>query len=304
MKLKKNLNIVANYKRYFSVSLIIIILGMALAGVRGFNYGIDFTGGTLIEINMKQYVTTDAIKEVTDQFDPNMQINYIGEDKDGIQLKTTVDLNNENRTKLFGQFASKYDLVQKDLVKSEQFGPSIGKEIKTKAVVSVVIATLAMLVYISFRFTVDFGIAAIIALIHDVFVVLALYSIFQIPLNSPFVAAMLTVVGYSINDTIVVFDRIRENMIGAKRDSFGEVADLSINQTLSRSINTSLTTLLAIVALYIMGVDSIKEFTLPLIAGISIGVYSSIFIASPIWVLINKSTRKKQIKKLGAASSK
>lgn len=304
MKLKKDLKVIANYKKYFTVSLVIILIGMALAGIRDFNYGIDFTGGTLIEINMRQYVTTEEIKEITDKFDTGMQINYIGEEKDGVQLKTTVDLNNKNRSELFGEFASKYDLSQKDLVKSEQFGPSIGKEIKTKAIVSVLIATIAMLVYISFRFKLNFGIAAIAALIHDVLFVLALYSIFQIPLNSPFVAAMLTVVGYSINDTIVVFDRIRENMIGAKRDSFGEVADLSINQTISRSVNTSLTTLLAIIALYVMGVESIKEFTLPLIAGISVGVYSSIFIASPIWVLINRASRKKQIKNLGSASYK
>lgn len=304
MKLKKDLKVIANYKKYFTVSLVIILIGMMLAGFRGFNYGIDFTGGTLIEINTKQYINTEQVKEITDKFDPGIQINYIGEAKDGIQLKTTMDLNNKNRSELFGEFASKYNLTQKDLVKSEQFGPSIGKEIKTKAVVSVVIATLAMLVYISFRFKLDFGIAAIVALIHDVLFVLALYSIFQIPLNSPFVAAMLTVVGYSINDTIVVFDRIRENMIGAKRDSFGEVADLSINQTISRSVNTSLTTLLAIIALYVMGVESIKEFTLPLIAGISVGVYSSVFIASPIWVLINRAGRKKQIKNLRTASSK
>ena len=157
-----------------------------------------------------------------------------------------------------------------------------------------------MLVYISFRFKFDFGVAAITALLHDVLVVIAIYAIFRIPLNNPFVAAMLTVVGYSINDTIVVFDRIRENMRGAKRDSHEEVADLSLNQNLTRSINTSLTTLLSIVALYIMGVDSIKEFTLPLIAGISVGVYSSIFIASPIWVLINKKQRKKQIQNISA----
>lgn len=300
MKIKKDLKIIKNYKINFSISLAIILIGLALAGMRGFNYGIDFTGGTLIEINLNKYVATQEIKEITDAFDPNTQINYIGEDKDGIQLKTTEDLNNEKRTELFEEFAGKYDLTSKDLVKSEQFGPAIGKEIKTKALISVIIATLAMLVYISLRFKWDFGVAAIIALIHDVFIVVAVYSIFQIPLNSPFVAAMLTVVGYSINDTIVVFDRIRENMRGAKRDSHEEVADLSINQTLSRSINTSLTTLLAIIALYVMGVASIREFTLPLIAGISVGVYSSIFIASPIWVLINRKVRKKQIQKIGS----
>lgn len=299
MKIKKDLKIVKHYKINFSISIAIIVIGLALAGIRGFNYGLDFTGGTLIEINMNKYVATEEIREITDKFDKNIQINYIGENKDGIQIKTMEDFNNEKRSELFGELSSKYALTKADLVKSEQFGPSIGKEIKSKALISVIIATLAMLIYISFRFKLDFGVAAIIALIHDVFIVVAIYSIFKIPINSPFVAAMLTVVGYSINDTIVVFDRIRENMRGARRDSHEEVADLSINQTLARSINTSLTTLLAIIALYIMGVDSIKEFTLPLIAGISVGVYSSIFIASPIWVLLNKNIRKKQIKKLG-----
>ena len=300
MKIKTNLKVIKNYKIYFAVSLAVIIIGFALAGIRGFNFGIDFTGGTLIEMNMGKYVESSEIRAITDKIDKNMQINYIGENRDGIQLKTIVDLNNEKRTELFNEFAEKYSLDKNDLVKSDQFGPAVGKEIQQKALLSVVIATLAMLVYISFRFKFDFGVAAIPALLHDVLVVIAIYAIFRIPLNNPFVAAMLTVVGYSINDTIVVFDRIRENMRGAKRDSHEEVADLSINQTLSRSINTSLTTLLSIVALYIMGVDSIKEFTLPLIAGISVGVYSSIFIASPIWVLINKKQRKKQIQNISA----
>lgn len=300
MKIKSDLKIIKNYKVYFAVSLAVIIIGFALAGIRGFNFGIDFTGGTLIEINMGQYVEVDEIRAITDTVDKNMQINYIGENRDGIQLKTKVDLNNEKRTALFNEFSSKYSLTKDDLVKSDQFGPAVGKEIQQKALISVIIATLAMLVYISLRFKFEFGIAAVIALLHDVLTVVAIYSIFQIPLNNPFVAAMLTVVGYSINDTIVVFDRIRENMRGARRDSHEEVADLSINQTLSRSINTSLTTLLSIVALYVMGVDSIKEFTLPLIAGISVGVYSSIFIASPIWVLINKKMRKKQIQNIAS----
>lgn len=300
MKIKSNLKVIKNYKIYFAVSLAVIIIGFALAGIRGFNFGIDFTGGTLIEINMGKYVESTEIREITDKIDKNMQINYIGENRDGIQLKSIVDLNNEKRTELFNEFAQKYNLDKSDLVKSDQFGPAVGKEIQKKAIISVVIATLAMLVYISFRFKFDFGVAAITALLHDVLLVVAIYAIFRIPLNNPFVAAMLTVVGYSINDTIVVFDRIRENLRGAKRDSHEEVADLSINQTLSRSINTSLTTLLSIAALYVMGVDSIKEFTLPLIAGISIGVYSSIFIASPIWVLINKKKRKKQIQNISA----
>jgi len=154
--------------------------------------------------------------------------------------------------------------------------------------ISVIIATIGMLIYITFRFQLSYGISAILALTHDVLFVLAIYAIFRIPLNSPFVAAMLTVVGYSINDTIVVFDRIRENMKHAKRNTYEEVADNSIKQTIRRSINTSLTTLLAITALYVFGVEAIKDFTLPLLTGIMVGTYSSIFIASPIWVLIKR----------------
>lgn len=289
----KDVKIVANYKRYFAFSAIVIILGLSMAGFRGFNLGIDFTGGTLIEINTNYYVEPSEIKEITNKYDANMQITYIGEEKSGIQLKTTEDFNNQRRTELFSEFEAKYNLNSEDLVRSEQFGPAVGREIQIKALLSVIVATIAMLIYISIRFKFDYGVAAVVALLHDIVFVVAIYSIFNIPINNPFVAAMLTVVGYSMNDTIVIFDRIRENMINAKRDSFEEVADQSIKQTISRSINTAFTTLLAIIALYVLGVDSIKEFTLPLIAGISVGVYSSIFIASPVWVMLNKRNRKK-----------
>lgn len=289
----KDVKIVANYKMYFAFSAIVIILGLSMAGFRGFNLGIDFTGGTLIEINTNYYVEPNEIKEITNKYDANMQITYIGEEKSGIQLKTTEDFNNQRRTELFSEFEAKYNLNSEDLVRSEQFGPAVGREIQIKALLSVIVATIAMLIYISIRFKFDYGVAAVVALLHDIVFVVAIYSIFNIPINNPFVAAMLTVVGYSMNDTIVIFDRIRENMINAKRDSFEEVADQSIKQTISRSINTAFTTLLAIIALYVLGVDSIKEFTLPLIAGISVGVYSSIFIASPVWVMLNKRNRKK-----------
>ena len=154
-----------------------------------------------------------------------------------------------------------------------------------------------MLIYITFRFKLTFGIAAIISLLHDVFVLLAVYALFRVPVNSPFVAAVLTVVGYSINDTIVVFDRIRENLKGFRIMSNEEVADLSIRQTLTRSINTSITTLLSIVCLYLLGVDSIKEFTLPLLVGIASGTYSSICIASPLWVMFEEMRDKKKADK-------
>lgn len=282
------MNIIKNKKIWFSFSLAVILIGLTFGIVRGFNLGIDFTGGTLIEIQMKEYIETAEIREITDNVDKNATINHIGEDKDIIQIRTTENLNNDARMELFGLFKEKYSLEEEQPLRSEQFGPAIGKEIQNKAFLSVVIATVGMLIYISFRFQLSYGISAILALVHDVLFVLAIYAIFRVPINSPFVAAMLTVVGYSINDTIVVFDRIRENIKHTKRNAYEEVAEHSIKQTISRSINTSLTTLLAIIALYIFGVDSIREFTFPLLAGIMVGTYSSIFIASPIWVLIKR----------------
>lgn len=284
-----NLQVIKRKKIWFGISLTIIIIGILMMFLKGFNLGIDFTGGTLIEINTHKYIAPEEVKQITDEFDKHFSISYAGEEKEILQLKTKNSLENEQRKILFEKFKEKYSLSEKeDLVNSDLFGGAVGSEIQRSAIISVIIATICMLIYISFRFQFSYGLSAIFALIHDVLVVLSLYVIFQIPVNSPFVAAMLTVVGYSINDTIVVFDRIRENMKRAKRNAYEEVAEMSVNQTVSRSINTSITTLLAIFALFIVGVDSIREFTLPLLAGISVGTFSSIFIASPIWVMIKQ----------------
>lgn len=154
-------------------------------------------------------------------------------------------------------------------------------------------AAVLMLIYITFRFELVFGLAAIVALLHDVLVLISVYAIFNITVNSSFIAAVLTIVGYSINDTIVVFDRLRENVKREKNKRYDEIADMSIGQTLTRSINTSLTTMLVIGSLLVLGVDSIKEFALPLMAGVAVGTYSSIFIASPVWALIRNRKAKK-----------
>jgi len=270
------------------LSSAIIVAGLIMMMVSGLNYGIDFTGGTVMEMNLHKNASDSDIRQITDSVDKNLSINKIGDKKETIQIKTKKDLDNEARTALFKKFADKYSLKDDDLIKAEQIGPSIGKEIRDKAVISVAIATVGMLIYISFRFELSYGLAAVLALVHDVLVVLAFYAIFNIPVNSPFIAGMLTVVGYSINDTIVIFDRIRENVKTMKGKDYAALADSSINQTVARSINTSLTTLVAISALYIVGVESIRDFTLPLIAGIAIGTYSSIFIASPIWVMLKQ----------------
>lgn len=280
------LNIIKNVKIFSSISIGIVIIGLIFAAVMGLNLGIDFTGGTLIQIEFGKTMDVDEIREITNEIDTNASIVHAGQNKTQIIIKSAVNLTNAERIELFNKFKEKYNLEDTALINQQKFGPSMGNEIRNKAFISVLIATVGMLAYITFRFEFKFGVSAIIALIHDVLIGLAVYSILRIPVNSSFVAAMLTIVGYSINDTIVVFDRIRENIKLMRKDTYEDIVNTSISQTLTRSINTSVTTLLAIASLYIFGVEAIKDFALPLIIGVLAGTYSSIFIASPMWYFL------------------
>jgi preprotein translocase SecF subunit len=286
------MKIAQNYKIWFSISLAVMILGLVMAITSGVNLGIDFTGGTLMQFNIGQDFTVEEIKELTSQFELDADVLHAGVDKKEVIIKTKKDLSNQKRVEIFNAFKEKYNLKDTDFRQAQQFGPAMGSEIRNKALISILLASIGMLIYISYRFQFRFGAAAIVALIHDTLIVLSIYSIFKVPVNSPFIAAILTIVGYSINDTIVVFDRLRENLKYRRKESYFEIADNSIKQTLTRSINTSITTLLVIGCLYVFGVESIKEFALPLLAGVLTGTYSSIFIASPVWA-ISKSMAKK-----------
>ncbi len=277
------MQIIERKKIWFGLSIAIILTGLIVASIAGLNLGIDFTGGTMMQINLNKYVSVGEVREITSSYDLNADILHVGEQKNEVMIKTTQALNNNQRQEIFNEFKEKYNLVDDDLKQAEQFGPAIGKEMQKKALISIAITALGILIYVSIRFEVKFGVVSIVALIHDILIVLSIYAIFRIPVNTSFVAAILTIVGYSINDTIVVFDRIRENIKFMKKKNYNELANTSIKQTLVRTINTSLTTLVTITVLYILGVESIKEFALPLMAGIITGSYSSIFIASPIW---------------------
>ena len=286
------MKIVENRKIWFAISAAIIIIGLVLGAVRGFNVGIDFTGGTLMELELHKAVPVEEIRGIVNEFDATANVNLLGEARTMAQIKTTKDLDSSERTEIFKAFKEKYDLPEEDFLRIDQFGPTVGKEIQRAAILAIIVSALGMLAYISYRFEVRFGLAAIVALIHDVLMVVAVYSILRIPVNSPFVAAILTILGYSINDTIVVFDRIRENLRFLKKNNYAEIANTSITQTVSRSINTSLTTLITIVALYVLGVEQIREFALPLMAGVISGTYSSIFIASPVWVMLKEAQKR------------
>lgn len=273
------------------ISLLIIAVGFVFLISSGLNLGIDFTGGTILHINLNNEIPVNEVREITNEIDENADVIHAGEGNKEVIIKTSVSLDNEQRKELFNKFKEKYNLSNDDLLLSDYFKPAIGKEIQRKAYISILIATIGMLIYITYRFEFRFGIAAVIALIHDVLITLSVFTIFKIPVTSSFVAAILTIVGYSINDTIVVFDRIRENLKKMKKESYEDIINKSISQTIIRSINTSFTTLLAITSLYIFGVEAIKDFAFPLIVGVLAGTYSSIFIASPAWFMLKTSNK-------------
>lgn len=277
------MNIAHNYKKWFIISVLVIALGLVFAIVNGVNLGIDFTGGTMIQFDLGEEVPLEEVKSELDSFDLDEEVIHAGEGNHQIIIRTKKSLPNDVRIEITDKMANKFN---GEFLGASQFSPSVGNEIQEKALVAMLLAAIGMLAYITFRFEVLFGISAIIALIHDVLILLAVYAIFNIPMNSSFIAAILTIVGYSINDTIVVFDRIRENVKRMKRKDNFEIASVSIDQTVLRSIFTSLTTLIVIGSLFIYGTPAVREFATPLLAGVLAGTYSSIFIASPVWAIL------------------
>lgn len=277
------LKVIERTKIWFAISLSIIIVGMLMWTFKGLNLGIDFKGGTVVTIKMDKEPDNSALEEIrkiSAKYDSSAQVQKVGTDEVTIRGNAISD---EQIPQLYKEIKDKFNLKEEKPRYTDRIGPSIGKELRRNAIYSSLVAVALMLIYISLRFEFKFGVAAVIALVHDVLITIAVYVFLQIPVNSSFVAAILTVLGYSINDTIVVFDRIRENNKKGIFNNRKELVNGSVTQTLTRSINTVLTTLFTITALYIFGVSSIKEFALPLIVGILSGTYSSIFIASPIW---------------------
>lgn len=292
--LKKQFKFIGNRKIFYCISAGVIILGLVFSVVRGFNYGIDFTGGTMIQIDMGKTVETEEVKDALAKYEmKDLSVVLSGDKKDEVIIKTTNALGNKARADVVDTLGKKYGITQKDVLSSEEFGPTVGQELKTNALKSVLIAAIGMLIYIIFRFkSWKYGVSSIAGIFHDVLIVLAFYAIFNVTINNPFIAGILTVVGYSINDTIVIFDRIRENKKLYRKDSNEVVIDRSVNQTLNRSIMTSLTTLICMVPLFLMVSTSIREFVLPLMVGVLVGTYSSIFLCSPLFYEFSKSEDK------------
>ncbi len=283
--MQKRIDFIGMRKVWFIISAILILVGfvsMAIPG-RGFRLGVDFTGGLLTDVKFEKPVTTSGVREaVVGAGVEGAQVQIASEDNTQVILRTRSLTQDES--KAMNQALEK-QLGKFEVLRVEEVKGVIGSELARKGLFALVIANIGMVIYITLRFEYKFALTGIAALIHDVLVVIGFYSILGYEANSPFVAAILTIVGYSINDTIVVFDRIRENQKTMRREPLSEVVNVSINQTMARSLNTSLTTLLALLAVFFFGGRTIRDFTVALMIGITTGTYSSIFIASPLWYL-------------------
>ncbi|MBQ7245774.1 MAG: protein translocase subunit SecD [Firmicutes bacterium] len=291
--IKKEFVFIKKRKLFYAISVAFIVIGLAAGLIRGFNYGIDFTGGTMIQLDMGKTVDTEELKESIKSFDLNPTVVLAGDNREQVIIRTVKALENDERREVVAQIGEKYGITEENILASEQFGPTVGDELKGNAVRSIAIAAICMLIYIIIRFkTWKYGVSAVVGLAHDVLVMLAVYGLFNIIINNPFIAAILTVVGYSINDTIVIFDRIRENRELYKKNTLEQNLDLSINQTLSRSVMTSITTLLAMVPLVLMVSSSVREFVIPLMIGVLVGTFSSVFLTSPILYEFSKGEEK------------
>lgn len=299
--LHKTFSFIRHRKVFYIISAGIIIIGFAVTFVRGMNYGIDFTGGTMIQVDLHEQVAISEVEEAVKEYDLNPSIIYSGEGNEQVVIKTIEALDTDQRAEVVKTLEENFGITDEDVLASEQFGPSVGDELKLNAVKAVAIASVGMLIYIIFRFkSWKYGLSAIAGVVHDVLLVIAFYGIFGFTVNNPFIAAILTLVGYSINDTIVIFDRIRENTGLYRKAGLEANIDNSINSTLNRTIMTSLTTLVVMIPLCIMVSSSIREFIIPLMVGIIVGCYSSIFVCSPLYYDLCKSGEEskytKQIK--------
>ena len=291
------MKIVENRKKFFAASLIVIIIGFAAmifnaqAGRGAFQYDIEFTGGTSFDLDLGQdYEQEDLQKIITDvtgQDSPQVQ-QVIGTNEVTVKIQSIGSATRETLTNAILEAYPNAVMGEVNDVSG-----TVSHEMQTAAIKATLIAAVAMLLYISLRFH-DFraGGSAIIALLHDVLIVLTAYAVFRIPVNNTFIVVLLTILGYSINATIVIFDRIRENKSAFHANQTAEKINKSISQTLARSINTSLTTFFTVGAIYVLGVPALKEFALPMMIGILAGAYSSVCISGSIWyVLLPKSEK-------------
>lgn len=280
----------------FALSTIAILLGMfSLVIHQGPRYSIDFEEGTLIEFRFERPIDLEIIRgRVREAGLTDAEVQVFGKRNDIVMRTKQIGIESGDISSFISRFRKLSEDNPLEVMRTESVGPKIGGELKEKALNAILLSMLGLVIYISWRYEFKFAIAAIIALIHDVLITLGVFSLTDREISLAVVAAFLTIVGYSLNDTIVVFDRIRENLQFRRKVPYNEVINMSINETLSRTLITAGTTWVVVLSLYLLGGEVIKDFAFALLIGILIGTYSSIFIASPILIEWNKLFQKKE----------
>ena len=293
IELKPEINFNKHFKIFNIISIVLIILSVFFLLFRGLNYGVDFKGGTLIELRVQdQTIDISSIRQSFKKMNlGDVNVKKFGNKTDFLikfEKKDEKNINfiNDIKNKLVLDIGNSFSFRR-----VENVGPKVSSELLKSGVIAILMSLSAMMIYIWLRFEWQFSLGAIFALIHDVVITLGFFSILNLEINLSIVAAVLTIVGYSMNDTVVIFDRVRENLKKYSSKKINEITNLSINETLSRTIITSLTTLLALVSIFIFGGEILKGFSFAMILGVIFGTYSSIYIANPILEYLNVSHR-------------
>ena len=289
------IEVIKHSKKWITISTLFTLIYLALFLGKGLNYGIDFTGGNLIQLNYEKTITLSEVNRSLDKLSGEIpqllstarkvQVSQA----DNNVIIRTAEMKEKSVEKLLKEMEQ---LGKYKLERSETVGATIGDELKVSAIYALGIGGILIVLYITMRYEFKFAIAGILTLLHDIIAALGVIALLGYEVDTSFIAAILTILGYSINDTIIIYDRIRESLKKRSNLTFGEVLNKSINQVLIRSINTSITTLLALVAILMFGGDSLRTFTTTLLVGIGVGTYSSIFISTPLVYLFEKNRDK------------
>jgi len=296
---KTSITFIKHRNLAMGLSILLMVASLGVFFTNGLNFGIDFKGGTLIEASSQEAVDIGALRDRLNAMNlGEVQIQEFGKDTDVLiriaEAEGAVDASQDLTAVqvLRDELAEDFDIRRVEIV-----GPQVSAELIQTGILAVVVAISCMLIYIWFRFEWQFSVGAVLVLVHDVVLTIGIFSLLQLDFNLSILAAILTIVGYSMNDTVVVYDRVRENLRKFKKMSLNELLDIAINETLSRTVMTSVTTLLALVALYVLGGEVIRGFTFAMIWGVIVGTYSSIFIASPLlmWLGVKRDWSGNQV---------
>ena len=301
-KKQENINFMENAKKFGLFSLTLVVISLGLLFTKGLNYGIDFAGGTIIQVQYEGKAPIDKVREVIGQHKKykGASVTSFGSESEIVirtkQVSKSVKGGAKVEVREMLKDTGKFEIRRVDMV-----GPAVGDELRTQGMMAMLLSIIGIIMYLSFRFEWRFAIASVVALIHDVTIALGMLALFQVDINLPILAAILTILGYSLNDTVIVFDRIRDGIRTIKSPNMEDVINESVTKTLSRTTLTSLTTFFVVLTLYLFGGEIISGFSFTLLVGVVVGTYSSIFVASPVlmWLKFSVSEfRAKEAAKL------